>query len=129
MGGIAYAGHTRLYSPAWKSFKASLPTVQSVECEAGGTPRDPWWDWGPHLVSMCIDIGYKPEKAVIRVTSARKPLSFVVNGAHQFRDVETNPRPLEALTGEFLRAIEIGKPDSRLMPEVIEFLWSHHVAS
>lgn len=126
LGGIAFAGHTRLYSPAWERFKERLGEVREVECEAGGTHRDPWWDWGPHLVSMCLDIGFDPAKARIRVTKAPRPLSFVVNGVHCFADVPTNPSPLEVLLGRFIAAIRKGEPNNdglRLGAEVVRFLW------
>lgn len=121
LGGIAFAGHTRLYSPAWRAFKASLPAVESVEAWAGGTHRDPWWDWGPHLVAMAFDIGC--EKPVIHVTKEEQPLRFVVNGTHEFRDVADNP--LEVLISEFLAAIALGKPDNsglQLGARVVHFL-------
>lgn len=118
VGGIAFAGHTRLYSKAWREFKASLPEVHSVEAWAGGTHRDPWWDWGPHLVAMSYDIGFT--KPVIHVTREEQSLRLLVNGEHEFRDVPDNP--LQTLCSEFLQAIKRGTPDNRLMPEVIHFL-------
>lgn len=125
IGGIAFAGHTRLFSPAWRAFKASLPKPEFVECRAGGTLRDPWWDWGPHLVAMCFDAGIDPRRAQISVRRAQEALSFVVNGSHRFVDVETNPSPLEVLCREFVEAIEEGKPNNdglRLGAQVVEFL-------
>lgn len=123
MGGIGFAGHTRLHSPAWRAFKASLPKVESVEAWAGGTDRDPWWDWGPHLVAMSLDIGC--EKPVIHVTQEERPLRFVVNGEHEFRDVPDNP--LDELICEFCAAIERGEPNNeglRLGARVIDYLES-----
>jgi hypothetical protein len=120
LGGIAFAGHTRLYAPAWRAFKETLPEVTHVEAWAGGTERNPWWDWGPHLVSMSFDIGFKTP--VLHVTKERQPLRFVVNGTYEYTDVEGG---LEVLVREFLHAIKNGKPDNRLMPEVIAYLETH----
>lgn len=122
MGGIAFAGHTRLYSPEWKIFKASCPRIEYLEARAGGTLRNPWWDWGPHIVAMCLDLGFDPRRAQISVRKAREPLSFVVNGSHRFTDRRTSPSPLECLLTEFVAAIDVGEPDNRLMPEVVEIL-------
>ena len=125
LGGIAFAGHTRLYSPSWRKFKASLSTVESVDCVVGGTARDPWWDWGPHLVAMCLDLGFDPRKARIACMSASVPLSFRVNGDREWRDAITDPMPLEVLINEFVAAIERGEPDNdglKLGARVVEFL-------
>lgn len=125
LGGIAYAGHTRLFSPAWRRFKASLPPIEFVDCCAGGTPRDPVWDWGPHLAAMCLDLGFDPRKAEMRVYSGELPLSFRVNWRHEFRDVVTDPMPLEVLVSEFVAAVDRGEPDNAglvLGAEVVEFL-------
>lgn len=100
-----------------------------MECSAGGTHRDPVWDWGPHLASMCLDLGFDPRQARIRVRKAPERLSFVVNGVHRFEDVATNPEPLEVLLREFSAAIALGEPNNaglRLGAEVIEFLWGFH---
>lgn len=123
LGGIAFAGHTRLYSPAWREFKPQ--NVRSVQAFAGGTDKDPWWDWGPHLVAMCLDIGFDPAKAEITVTREKQPLRFIADG-REFRDVETDPMPLEVLVGEFCQAIKLGQPNNnglRLGARVIDHLW------
>lgn len=123
MGGIAFAGHTRLFSPAWRAFKASLPKVERVECWAGGTDRNPWWDWGPHLVAMSFDLGF--EKPLIHVTREERPLRFVVNGEHEFLDVPDDP--LGVLCGEFWAAVQRGTSDNaglRLGARVVHFLES-----
>lgn len=125
MGGIAFAGHTRLFSPAWRTFKKSLPKVHSISAVCGGTTRDPWWDWGPHPVSMCLDLGFDPRRADIRCYAEKTPLSFTVNGEHEFVDVVTNPMPLEVLCTEFVEAIKLGKPNNAglvLGAAVVEFL-------
>jgi hypothetical protein len=123
MGGIGFAGHTRLYSPAWREFKASLPTIESVEMWAGGTDKDPWWDWGPHLVAMAFDLGF--EAPAIHVTQERQPLRVLVNGVHQFTDPPTDPAPLEVLLTEFVAAIREGKPNNaglQMGARVIDYL-------
>ncbi len=123
MGGIGLAGHTRLYSPAWREFKASLPKIERVEAWAGGTPRDPWWDWGPHLVAMSFDLGH--ETPEISVTNEYQPLRVLVNGIHEFTDPPTEPKPLEVLLAEFCAAIELGEPNNaglQLGARVIDYL-------
>ena len=123
LGGIAFAGHTRLYSPSWRKFKASLSHVENVHASAGGTLRDPWWDWGPHLAAMCLDAGCDPRKAEIHVSRVKYPLTFTVNG-ETWMDVP-GEKPLEVLIREFVAAIERGEPNNeglRLGAEVVEFL-------
>jgi hypothetical protein len=122
MGGIAFAGHTRLYDPRWKAFKQFVSRVTDVHCRAGGTKRDPWWDWGPHMVAMCLDLGFNPRRARFVVRKAREPLSFVVNGRYRFEDRPSSISPMACLLTEFVAAIRKGEPDSRLMPEVVEVL-------
>lgn len=120
LGGICFVGHTRLYSPAWRKFKKRHLNPVRVEGWAGGTDKDPWWDWGPHLVAMSMDLGcYKP---VIHVTKEIQPLRLAVDGDH-FTDVKDNP--LDVLVGEFCAAITNGQPDNsglRLGARVIEYL-------
>lgn len=123
MGGIAFAGHTRLYSPAWRDFKSRLPKVEKVVAIAGGTDKDPWWDWGPHLVAMSFDLGC--EKPEIQVSQDIHPLTVIVNGEHTFTDVETDPSPLKVLLGEFIAAIEKKQPNNaglQLGARVVEYL-------
>jgi hypothetical protein len=125
LGGIAFAGHTRLFSPSWRAFKASLPKVHSIDCIAGGTFRDPWWDWGPHLAAMCLDLGFDPRMAEMRCESEKVPLSFLVNGMYDWQDEITDPMPLEVLVTEFVAAIERGEPNNeglKLGAQVVEFL-------
>jgi predicted dehydrogenase len=122
MGGIVFAGHARLYSPAWREFKAKVGKASEVEAWAGGTHRDPWWDWGPHLVAMSMDLGC--HAPVIHVGKEEEPVRLHANG-HTYTDVETDPTPLEVLCGEFLAAIEKGEPNNeglQLGHQVIQFL-------
>lgn len=111
---IVFAGHTRLYSNAWREFRDECKAegVESVYATAGGIGHiDPLFDWGPHLVAMCIDIGYDPRRAHIVITEEEQPLEFFVNGKHRFRDVAETPTPLAVLLGEFTAAIEAGEPN------------------
>ena len=113
LGGIAFAGHTRLYDPAWRSFKADLGEVESVEAWAGGvnpTNPDAELNWWVHLAAMCHDIGFDPEKAVFHVTEEKQPLKFFA-GVKEFRDGP--PGALACLVREFMEAIEWGVPDNR----------------
>ena len=109
--GIVFTGHTRLYSPAWREFKrrALELGVRAVQAKVGGPCKlDPWWDWGPHLVALCLDLGAHPE---IRVSREPIPLEMIVNGTLVFDDPLTKPTALEVLLTEFMAAIERGEPD------------------
>lgn len=126
---IAFAGNTRLYSPAWRAFKkkALAAGVTSVVARAGSSDAKlgPWWDWGGHLVAMCLDLDFNPRKALLQTHDVDEPLSFHVNGSMEYRDVEETPMPLDVLIAEFVAAIEKGEPDIgglRLGVKVVEVL-------
>lgn len=108
---IVFVSHTRLYSKAWKEFKYNLPTdIISVEAQAGGRCKvKPRWDWGPHIVSMCLDIGFNPSKAILRFNEYETPFKFIVNGNYVFDDPKCQPTPLEVMIGDFVEAIEKGE--------------------
>ena len=111
LGGIAFAGHTRLYDPAWKPFKASVGKVESVEAWAGGvneTNPDAELNWWVHLAAMCHDIGFDPEKATFHVTEEKQPLRFVANDI-EFRDTQG---AIAALVTAFLEAVRKGEPNN-----------------
>lgn len=113
---IAFAGHTRLYSGRWRKFKARALSVgiESISAIAGGPCRiDPLWDWGPHLVAMCLDLGFDPLKARIVTGQDAHGLTVIVNRNLAFMDGAEIPRPLEVLLNEFIAAIEKGEPDIR----------------
>lgn len=117
LDGIVFCGHTRLYSPAWKLFKAMLHSpVHHLEAIAGGGAKiDPWWDWGPHLMAMYLDLqdsGVKIRTANIEAAAKKTPLSFDCDGAI-FMDSDTDPMPMECLLTQFLAAIKKGPPDIR----------------
>ena len=115
---IVFAGHTRLYSNAWRAFRdrAKSEGIYSVYATAGGKGNIyPLWDWGPHLIAMCIDIGFDPRRAHIVVGEEEQPLDFFVNGQHRFRDVQETPTPLQVLLGEFTVAIKLGEPNYAAM--------------
>lgn len=114
--GIVFTGHTRLHSNAWRQFKARAlaEVVHSVYATAGGPCKlTPLWDWGPHLVAMCLDLGFDPLKAHILTDGEEEPLRVIVNGKMEFRDVDEKPAPLEVLLTEFMEAIKKGEPDVR----------------
>lgn len=126
-GGIVFTGHTHLYSPVWRALKAKHQgTVESVYAQAGGPCKlPPKWDWGPHLVALCYDIGFDPHKADLRWSFEDTPFKFVVNGRYEYLSPMTYPTPLEVLITEFAQAIEKGEPDIRgleLGVKVVEFL-------
>lgn len=122
LGGIALAGHTRLYDPAWLPFKGSKPS--RVSCFAGGVTEsnpDPEWNWYPHLVAMCADAGFDPDNAYFDVTRERQPLRFVADG-REFRDTHG---ALPNLVMAFVRAIKKGEPDNeglRVGLKTIQFM-------
>ena len=126
--GIVFTGHTRLYSPLWRAYKAQMPKgATKAVCEAGGPCKiDPWWDWGSHLVAMCIDLGLDPAECEYNISSDRKPIKITV-GDHVYVDKMSSPTPLEVLITEFVNAIAIGTPDVeglRLGVKVVEMLES-----
>ena len=126
--GIVFAGHTRLYSPLWRAYKANMPKgARKAVCEAGGPCKiDPWWDWGSHLVAMCIDLGLDPAECEYHISSDRRPIKITV-GDHVYVDKPSVPMPLEVLISEFVNAIAIGTPDVeglRLGAKVVEMLES-----
>jgi predicted dehydrogenase len=131
LGGIAFAGHTRLYDPAWRQFKAKLPKIRSVEAFAGGvneTNPDAEWNWGTHLAAMCLDLGFDPYAAVFHITEEKQPLRFVVNGEFEFRDGP--PGAMACLVTEFCEAIREGKPNNeglKLGLKTVQYVeWMKH---
>lgn len=109
---VVFTGHTRLYSARWIAFRAdALKTgVKSVYGIAGGKCKLPYlWDWGPHLVAMCIDLGFDPLKAYLLLDSHEQPLKVIVNGEETYVDAPEIPQPLENLLSEFLFAAATGE--------------------
>jgi hypothetical protein len=114
-GGIAFVGHTRLYSPAWRAFKRPAKEVRATVAD--------WWGWGPHAVAMAFDLGCETPE----ITVGGERMTFVADG-REFHDVVTDPTPLEVLVKEFCAAIESGKPNNeglQLGLRVVQFLESH----
>jgi predicted dehydrogenase len=101
-GGTAFVGHTRLYDPAWRAFKASLPrNIDRVEAWCGGISEsdpDPEKNWLHHLIPMCVDIGAYRCTHRFHITKEKQPLRFVVHG-REFRDTAG---ALENLVTSFL---------------------------
>jgi len=62
------------------------------------------------MIAMCLDIGFDPENADIEVSTTYKPLRFVADD-FLFRDVLTEPEPMEVLAREWVAAIKKGEPD------------------
>ena len=71
-GSSIFVGHVHLYNPAYLKLKQLLPKVGTVklihfEGMAPGPVRDDMsvlWDWGPHGVSMMLDlVGAMPQRA------------------------------------------------------------------
>ncbi len=64
--------HVHLFNPVWRELKrhrAELGDLRTAESEAGnaGPFRDditPLWDWGPHDVSLAIDLAGSPPRDV-----------------------------------------------------------------
>lgn len=114
---IVFTGHTRLYSTRWREFKERVlgKGVKSVYACAGSVDGKlaPMWDWGPHLVAMCIDLGFDPLQAEIETNREDKPLRFLVNNDDVYHDSPETPPPLECLLTEFIAAIKHGDRDVR----------------
>lgn len=116
LGGIAFDAHIRLYDPVWREFKKALPEVKEVSAVAGGTNAtnpDHLWNWTPHLVAMCLDLGVK--EAHFDIRPEKTPLEFNVSGwqyANESGWWRGNPTPLAVLVAEFLEAIRKGIPDN-----------------
>ncbi len=127
-GGIVFAGHTRLYSTAWRELKrkALLEGVKSYRAEYGGRCRlGPLWDKGSHLVAMAIDLTGDCNMPSLRITDEETPLRFVVNDHLVFTDTKESPDPLEVLITEFVAAIKKKRENLeglRLGVEVVEIL-------
>lgn len=124
LGGIAYAGHTRLYDPLWTEFKASVGVPLHVEAWAGGvneTNPDAELNWWVHLAAMCWDLGFDPMKATFHVSQEKRPLYFAANGK-----LFTDSRgALENLIKRFIAAIKRGEPDNaglRLGVKTLEYV-------
>lgn len=111
LGGIAYAGHTRLYDPLWPEFKASVGVPLRVEAWAGGVNAgnpDAELNWWVHLSAMCLDLGFDPQMAVFHIEEKKRPLAFECNGK-LFQDSRGG---LANLIKAFMAAIERGEPDN-----------------
>lgn len=123
---IVFTGHTRLYSPEWRAFKAKCGKPETVFMQAGGEAPLGWlWDWGSHLVAMCLDLGFDPMEAHLVEMPHRVPISVTVNGNLHFVDGPTQPTALEVLITEFCEAIEKGEQNIeglKLGAKVVETL-------
>ena len=110
LGGIAYAGHTRLFDPLWPEFRA-YGTPSEVEAWAGGVNAgnpDAELNWRIHLAAMCLDLGFDPRKARFHITEEKQPLRFVADG-REFRD---SRGALANLVTRFMASIKRGEDDN-----------------
>lgn len=83
-GKTVIVDHTQLFHPAWIELKRRLPQLGPVRTirSAGGnqgpfrTDTTVLWDWGPHDISMCIDLtGGVPETvSAHRVRTEQTPV-------------------------------------------------------
>lgn len=123
LGGIAFAGHTRIYSPEWAQFRDTHKYPLEVFGVAGGVNEgnpDPLWNWLPHFASMAFDLGIDPRACLWSARESRTPLRLVVDG-DVYRDA---PNALQGLLRAFVGAIENGVPDNsglRLGYRVVQF--------
>lgn len=78
---LVQVGHVHLASPAWRELKRRVDTlgpVRAIRAVAGnhGPYRDDaavLWDWGPHDLSMCLDLmGVPPDRVAARVAARRR---------------------------------------------------------
>ena len=124
LGGIGFAGHTRLYAPGWAEFKERVGKPQAIEAWGGGvneTNPCPIWNWATHLGAMCLDLGFDPRGAQLHITAEKQPVRMVADGL-EFADGP--PGALANLVSAFCDAIEKGEPDNRglrLGYEVVKF--------
>lgn len=106
--------NSRVFSPEWEKFKKSLGGMQinRIYAQAGGPCKlDPVWDWMPHILSMCLDIGAPQELLSVRLFKDRRPFRFVVNDVYAFEDRMTSPTPIRNVVQKFLDAIEKETPN------------------
>lgn len=95
-----------------------------VEAWAGGVNagnHDAELNWLAHLVPMCLDLGFEPQRAVFHITEEKTPLRFVADG-REFRDSRGG---LANLITSFVAAIRRGEPDNyglRLGLKALEFV-------
>jgi len=116
-----FTGHTHLFSPEWRELKKQVKDVKEINSQSGGPCKlAPLWDWGPHDVSMCIDLLGKPklvnshgnylrlgwEKAFanIKLSRIKTERRFDVDGV-TYSIHGTIPTPLEVLITEFLASV------------------------
>lgn len=126
-GGVAWVGHTHLFSPAWREFKHGLNGDREGFAIFGGpTPAPKWWCKGSHAIAMTIDLfGPAVEwvyddgvlevecergRCVIRVIHEPMSSTFVV-GDKTYSAPDTTPSPMQVLVQEFLSACQHGVPD------------------
>lgn len=141
LGGVAWVGHTHLFSPAWRELKRGLNGQREGFALFGGpTPAPKWWCKGSHAVAMAIDIFGPPvgseiddgfltvecERGVCTIRVIEQKRSSFAVGEEKYSSPGTRPSPMQVLAMEFLTACELGEPDAsgfelgRLVSEVLE---------
>lgn len=131
MVGIGMVAHTHLYDENWRALKKKLngETVTKFEWFGGGPCAiDPLWDWGPHGVSMAIDLLGAPRSSywdgerlhlswngaqgTIWISGIKTFVTASINkGRHVYIPNGNHPTPMENMIAEFVRKIKLGKPD------------------
>lgn len=131
LSGIGMTSHPHLYDENWKSLKKKMGDERITKFEWwGGGPCaiDPLWDWGPHGVSMAIDLLGAPRSSywdgerlnlswngaqgVISITGIKTFVTASVNnGRFVYLPSSNHPTPLENMINEFVAKIQLGKPD------------------
>lgn len=109
-----FVNHVHLYSPAWREIKAKAKNVQAIVSYCGGPCKtDPKWDWGSHDVAMRLDIAGKdcPHQLYISEGISDRRFKIICDGHYYlYSDPPTDPRPMDVLIEEFIKACE-GTPD------------------
>lgn len=85
---VVMVGHTQLYNPAYKKVKSLLSKVgqvKKIDYQAFKSPvrndTSVIWDWGPHPISMCLDLLKKPVNSVEALASISQVNSFLYDTA------------------------------------------------
>lgn len=131
MDGIGMVSHPHIYDENWLAIKRKLngAILNSFEWWGGGPCAiDPLWDWGPHGLSMAIDLLGAPARTfwdgehlhiswngsygVISITKVKTFVTASINkGKFVYIPSANHPTPLENILTQFVAKIKAGKPD------------------